>query len=132
MCSFKHKGIVGVWQVNVDSVINPIVGHILQNFGGIYLKTTQPSSSFAIKQTEDNEKKKKTYPTPERSRHRRNVLYPWTKEEKKEKTLLMDREMSSDWRRPIRSASAPHRKAPTIIPKYTIRPAGRAEKNSHV
>lgn len=44
----------------------------------------------------------------------------------------MDREMSSDWRRPIRSASAPQRKAPTIIPKYTIRPVERAERIPHV
>lgn len=74
----------------------------------------------------------KTYPTPERSRQSRKVLYPWTKEEKKEKTLLMEREMSSDWRRPIRSASAPQRKAPTIIPKYTIRPGETEPRESHV
>ncbi|KAF3839551.1 hypothetical protein F7725_018268 [Dissostichus mawsoni] len=39
------------------------------------------------------------------------------KDEKKANTLLMEREMSSVCRRPIRSARPPHTKAPTIIPR---------------
>lgn len=62
------------------------------------------------------------YPTPESRRQNRKELYPWTKEEKKAKTLLMEREMSRVCLRPIRSAKPPHTNAPTIIPRYTIRP----------
>lgn len=40
----------------------------------------------------------------------------------------MESEMRRDCRRPIRSARAPQRKAPTIIPKYTIRPEGGEEQ----
>lgn len=64
-----------------------------------------------------------TYPTPESRRQNRKELYPWTKEEKKAKTLLMEREIRRVCLRPILSARPPHTKAPTIIPRYTIRPA---------
>lgn len=62
------------------------------------------------------------YPTPESRRQNRKELYPWTKEEKKAKTLLMEREIRRVCLRPILSARPPHTKAPTIIPRYTIRP----------
>lgn len=63
-----------------------------------------------------------SYPTPEVRRQNRKETYPWTKDEKKAKTLLMESAMRSVCRRPMRSASPPHTKAPTIIPRYTIRP----------
>lgn len=43
---------------------------------------------------------------------------------------MMEREIRRVCRRPIRSARPPHTKAPTIIPRYTIRPERRRERET--
>lgn len=68
------------------------------------------------------------YPTPESRRQNRKELYPWTKEEKKAKTLLMERDIRRVCLRPILSARPPHTKAPTIMPRYTIRPVRERQR----
>lgn len=58
-----------------------------------------------------------TYPMPERSRQKRKVPYPCTKEEREAKEALRARDMLRTRFLPSLSARPPRTKAPAIIPR---------------
>lgn len=61
-------------------------------------------------------------------RQKRNMPYPWTKEERKEKKPLTDIAISRHCLRPTLSDRPPQKNAPIIIPRYTMLPAERRER----
>lgn len=75
-------------------------------------------------QEREKRKVKQTYPKPDTMRQKRNILQPWTKEERKAKKPLTDMDISRHCLRPTLSERPPQKKAPNIIPRYTMLPGG--------
>lgn len=69
-----------------------------------------------------------TYPKPATIRQRRKSPYPWTKDDRKAKKPFVDMQMRRQCLRPTLSDIPPQKKAPTIIPRYTMLPRKRTNK----